>query len=244
MKLLGGLVDRMGRENIRVEKISSNEQFEECMKVTREAWEDIPEIEQIPTHIMKASSRTGQFLIAFLDNKIAGYSMSFAQLPTTLYLHAIGVRRNYKSIGVGEAIMKKMKGEAINSGFTSINLTYAPLLGNNANLYIHKIGGTVDNYEEDAYCKTFNKSTGGEAPADRFLVNIDLHSSEKQRHNLKGIEDILKIRLNEINCSPENRIQITNLNIKIKNLLSFVLLGSFERGPYIEALSLFLPQDR
>jgi len=204
----------MDKKGIKVEYISSNAQFEECLQVTRAAWDCIPDIEQIPAHVMKASARTGQFLVALLDNRVIGYSMSFTQLPSTLYLHAIGVSESVKSKGVGETIMRKMREEAISSGFKFIDFTYEPLLGNNANLYVHKMGGTVDTYEKDAYCKTQNKSTGGEAPADRLLVSIDLNGLGELRHNITSLEDVLPIRLNEVSYNENGEAQITEINQK------------------------------
>lgn len=217
----------MDKNDIKVEHASSNAQFEECLQITKSAWVKLSEIDQIPTHVMKASARTGQFLVGLLDNHVIGYSMSFIQLPSTLYLHAIGVRDDMQSMGVGEAIMKKMKGEAISSGFKFIDLTYEPLVGKNANLYVHKMGGTIDTYENDAYCKTQNKSTGGEASADRFLVSIDLNDSGGHKPKIGSLEEVLPIRLNEVNYNENGEAQITEINQKAQTQYNAIEIPSY-----------------
>jgi len=146
--------------------------YDRCRDVMRNSWNSLPESEVIPTHIMAAAARTGQFLVADSGEEIVGFSMSFTA-PEGQYLHAIGVRKDIQSRGIGARLMEEAKRQAREQGVDRISLTYHPLLPNNARLYIHKAGGRSTVFEEDAYGKVENASTGGEAPSDRLLVLID-----------------------------------------------------------------------
>lgn len=209
--------EKIKLDDIQISSIVSNEQFEQCLEVTKLAWKGIPEIEQIPPHIMKASSRTGQFLIAMLEEQVIGYSMSFSQLPDSLYLHAMGVKNDFQSRGVGEIIMNAMREDAKEKGYKTITFTFHPLLGGNANLYIHKMGGKVFTYEEDAYGKTYNETTGGEAPSDRLLVEIDILSELPTRLPVKSIDDLIGEKVNNIDYDEDiPRIDSTNFDADTK----------------------------
>lgn len=182
--------------NIRLAKNLTD--YENAFEVTKSAWENIPEVEQIPVHIMQASGRTGQFIIAENNVKeVIGYSMSFAQLPSNLYLHAIGVKKEYQSQKVGEKLMEYVVLFGRNAGFNSITLTYNPLLGKNANLFVHKMNGKVTSFEEDMYGRTENQTTGGKAPSDRFLVKIDFDDLKREK-NKYSLDELVNNSINRI----------------------------------------------
>jgi predicted GNAT superfamily acetyltransferase len=217
--------------------------YEGCINVTKSAWNEIPEIEQIPIHIMKAAERSGLFLVAEVDSNIAGYVMCFGyNKDAKLYLHAIGVSEEFKSQNIGYELFRSTLENAKSEGLDEINLTFDPLLGPNANLFIHKMGGQVispEDYLINPYENTKNETTGGDVPSDRFIAHYDLNSdnikniiARKQTTEQFNLDTILNKEVSSFDNSIEDNelyvripTDFTNLKSKNKDLAKETILS-------------------
>lgn len=98
--------------------------------------------------------------------------------------------------------MLAMKEDAAKMGFRTITLTYSPLIGQNANLYVHKMHGRIYTYEDDAYGRTRNETIRGAAPSDRFLVRIELNKTPSGVIPApNSLDQLLRLAVNQIKPS-------------------------------------------
>lgn len=214
----------MKKYDAEIKQLKEISDIKECVNVTKSAWEGIPDIETIPDHVFKAFAENGILLGAEQEGQIVGYAAVMEDMheDDSYYLHAIGVDPDQAGKNVGKDLMCFLRDEVLERNSDgSISWTYDPLLGANANLYIEKLGGMVQEYERDMYGNQENSVTAGETPTDRFLVNWDLGSErvETKLENhysspFKDIESLLEVDSSleplENYCSLEEKIGDNN----------------------------------
>ena len=89
--------------------------------------------------------------------------------PPYLYLDMMGVLPEHQNNHIGEHIILASKQIAQDHGYTSIQWTYDPLEGANANVYIRKLGATVSTFYPDYYGELTGTRQHG-TKTDRFLA--------------------------------------------------------------------------
>lgn len=163
--------------------LSKPEEMKEAVETLQSAFTDIPDIEVIPDHIFTAAAKTGILVGAYQDEDQIGFAMGVGDLKrkNNAYLHAIGVKEDYKNESVGEELLRRFGKRAKERDLDTFTLTYDPLLGGNANLNISKAGGNVRNYEKNLYGRQENEANSGETPTDRFEVEFNLSNDDVER---------------------------------------------------------------
>lgn len=215
---------------------AEDEDMQKFTDVMMEAWEGMPESEVIPSHVFEASRETGNVLGAYMDGELVGlaYQMPDMSGEGVIHSHAVGVDSDYAGEGIGEQIKRGQREHAIEKGFDTIEWTYDPLLGMNANLNIGKLGGKVSEYREDVY-NSDNDTTAGETPADRFVVDWELDSDHVQR-TLEG---------QERSYEPETVLSAEGEQLDLENSVIEYLDGEYELEDVPEeTAAVEMPRDR
>lgn len=172
-------------EEIKVEIIDSPS-MELChalSEMQRTVW-GISDLDRIPPWKIFITPKIGGLIIvAFDQSEPIGHAI-FTHAhnnPNTnpyMYLDLIGVLPEYHGQSIGEKIILESKEYAIYSEYTSIQWTYDPLEGANANLYIGKLGGVVINFFPNYFGQLSGKRHQG-SPTDRFMIKLDPDAQPK-----------------------------------------------------------------
>jgi predicted GNAT superfamily acetyltransferase len=213
-----------------------DEDMQEFSDVMMEAWDGMPESEVIPSHVFEASRETGNVLGAYMDGELVGlaYQIPDMEEEGVIHSHAVGVASEHAGEGIGEQIKRGQRQHAVEKGFDTVEWTYDPLLGMNANLNIGKLGGKVSEYREDVY-DSDNETTAGETPADRFVVEWDLESDHVQQ-TLEG---------EDRNYEPETVLSAEGPQLDLENSVVQYLDGEYELGDVPEGtVAVQIPRDR
>lgn len=111
--------------------------------------------------------------VGFNKNGWLGYAIGYGSSDHILKSHMLGVREEARNKGIGWYLKILQFYEALKSGHYSMNWTYDPLRGTNANLNIRGLGGKVNTYFLHKYGAWAGYNTG---PTHRFSLEVDLLS--------------------------------------------------------------------
>lgn len=153
--------------------------YEEMLAVHRlqqDIWEMAdPTVGLYPSMLWSVSKNGGVVLGAFdeADDSLVAFLFSYigreADGFIKLYSQIMGVRREWRSHGIGEALKRVQCEHALRMGLTLINWTYDPLEAPNARLNIGKLRAISRTYMRDIYGSTMGALNAG-LPTDRLLV--------------------------------------------------------------------------
>ncbi|HOX61025.1 MAG TPA: GNAT family N-acetyltransferase [Candidatus Magasanikbacteria bacterium] len=157
-------------------------------EVQRQAWV-IPDITIVPTHLFQAVCKyeAGLVIGALVDGELIGFILALATGDRNIqHIHQIGVLPSWqgkmqgKGLGIGYGLFRCYQRVALQKGIKEVNWTFDPLLGQNANLYFHKIAGVANHYEPALYGETSEEGIYGKRPTDRLFVRWQLEESAKR----------------------------------------------------------------
>jgi predicted GNAT superfamily acetyltransferase len=141
-------------EGIVVRKCSALEEFQTCVELQREIWdEEDLEIEPV-TMFVVASITGGQVLGAFDGNKMVGYTLAVVGLRRGLvYLHShqTGVSAAYRDRGVGRMLKLFQRDEALGRGIRLVEWTFDPLELKNAHFNLNRLGAICRRFVPNLY---------------------------------------------------------------------------------------------
>ncbi|WP_100402722.1 GNAT family N-acetyltransferase [Bacillus sp. FJAT-42315] len=145
------------------------EDFKKMADLERLIWgiEPIPE-----NQTMIAHKNGGLALGAFDGDQLIGFSYSFAGFReghSYLCSHNLGIHPDYQKQGIGDALKKAQRQEAIKLGYSLITWTYDPLESVNGYLNLSKLNGVCRTYIEDCYGDMPDSFSEG-MPTDRFMI--------------------------------------------------------------------------
>src|SRR6267378_2703456 len=127
----------------------------------------------------------GVLLGAFAGEELIGFSLGFPGLEDgrpTLHSDMLGVKREYRSHGLGYKLKLAQRQGALARGIDRITWTFDPLQSRNAYLNFAKLGVVANRYKNNYYGETssFLHTTG----TDRLWVSWDLEA-ERVRNRLE-----------------------------------------------------------
>ena len=167
------------REPIRIERIPEPDRGL-CLslrELMRTVW-SMSDIDLLPPWKIFVTPRTGgELLVVYADGEIDG-PVGFALLSYAtdgrrpfLYMDMIGVLERLRNLSVAERMIDFASKLADERGVPSIQWTYDPLQGANANLYIRKCGAVGTRFYHDYYGELSGAAHGG--TTDRLLVKLE-----------------------------------------------------------------------
>ncbi|MFC4354753.1 GNAT family N-acetyltransferase [Chryseomicrobium palamuruense] len=161
-------------------QVTDIQRLKEIVKFQEWIW-SIESVTMLP-HLIAAIHNGGVVIGAFDEEKLVGFCYGFAgfkESQNLLISHMMGIHPEYRNMGIGESLKISQKSWAADYGYTKIVWTYDPLESRNGYLNIHKLGGYVRTYYKEYYGEMTDEINKG-MPADRFLVEWDVHGAEKE----------------------------------------------------------------
>ncbi|WP_232713395.1 GNAT family N-acetyltransferase [Bacillus xiapuensis] len=169
-------------QNYTIRLLETYEDFKKMSDLERLIWN----IEPIPENQTMIAHKNGGLAIgAFQGDRLIGFSYSFAgfkQGKSYLCSHNLGIHPDYQKQGIGDALKKVQRREALKLGYTFITWTYDPLESVNAYLNLTKLKGICRTYIENCYGNmpdSFSKNM----PTDRFQVEWPINETYVDQEN-------------------------------------------------------------
>ncbi len=169
------------------------DELEQCVALEQETW-GYPDREVVPRNIFVLAQVLGGHVLGAYDasGSLAGFALAVAahepqpagaspgEIPAAprpyLHSHMLAVRAGYRNQGLGFALKRAQREDALGRGITRMRWTFDPLIEKNACFNLRKLGATVRQYLPDFYGQLASTLQGG-LPTDRLLVEWELDSA-------------------------------------------------------------------
>ncbi|WP_107935215.1 GNAT family N-acetyltransferase [Ureibacillus chungkukjangi] len=159
----------------------------------------------IPIHQTLTAIKNGGIVVgAFEGEKLVGVSYSFPGYKkgkVHLTSHILGISKNVREKGIGEALKWEQRKIAIERGYDMMLWTYDPLETRNGYLNLTKLHTICDTYIENCYGEMQDGLNKG-LPSDRFEVNWHLTSKyveKKHAIDLTKASIVAPYKMNDLN---------------------------------------------
>lgn len=164
---------------IRVRKCAKLEEFQCCVELQRQIWEEADlEVEPVTAFVVAAHTG-GQVLGAFDGGRMIGYTLAVVGVRNGvpyLHSHMTGVLGDYRDKGVGRMLKLFQRDEALSRGIRLVQWTFDPLELRNAHFNLNRLGAICREYLPNLYGVTTSPLHRGLA-TDRLLVEWRLDSA-------------------------------------------------------------------
>jgi len=165
-------------DGISVRKCVSLDEFQACVDLQREIWQEADlEVEPSTTFVVAAQTG-GQVIGAYAGKMLVGYTLALAALRNGgayLHSHMTGVIAGYRDRGVGRMLKLFQREEALSRDIRLIEWTFDPLEIRNAHFNLNRLGAVARRYLPNLYGITTSPLHRGLA-TDRLVVEWYLDS--------------------------------------------------------------------
>ena len=166
------------RDRIRIEPLTTVEQFERCVELQLEVW-GYSDGDLIPRRVFLVAQRIGGQVIGASDgDTIIGFAMAlpgYRNGYAYIHSHMLAVLPKYRNAGLGRRLKLAQREDALQRGFDLMEWTFDPLEIKNAHLNIAKLGAICRRYQADFYGPSTSPLQGG-LPTDRLYAEWWLKS--------------------------------------------------------------------
>ena len=171
---------------LRIRHCRGPAELEQCVELEQESW-GYPDREVVPRNIFVLAQALGGHVLGAWDEAglLAGFAMAVAahEAPAGssaaprayLHSHMLAVRPEYRNQGLGFALKRAQRDDALSRGITRMRWTFDPLVAKNAWFNLGKLGATARHYLPDFYGRIDSTLQGG-LPTDRLLAEWELQS--------------------------------------------------------------------
>jgi predicted GNAT superfamily acetyltransferase len=178
------------RGDIDIRECTTVEEFDQCVRLQREAF-GLPDLELSPRrHLIVARSAGGFTLGAFDGERMVGFvlnQLAARRSPETGaeetigYSHMMAVAKEYQNRGVGARLKWAQRARVLAEGRRFIRWTWDPLQSRNAYFNLKRLGVVVRSYASNYYGTDYSTVTGkfGEPlglDSDRLVAEWELDS--------------------------------------------------------------------
>lgn len=177
-------------ESVVVKRLNTIEQIEEARQLERDIWAT----DCVPVHqIISIINNGGLIIGAYLDEELIGFNYShpaFVDGEVYLYSHLLGIKREFRELGVGELLKLQQKELAAELGYEKCKWTFDPLEARNGYLNFSKLRVYAQQYIANCYGELtdpFNRLL----PSDRLLAEWHLNEEDFLRWDTQ-IEELLE----------------------------------------------------
>jgi len=167
-------------DNIVIRRLNTIPELEEVNKLEKLIWG--VENPLCVDHLNTISKNGGFMLGAFDRDLMVGMNFScpcFLHGQVYLWSDFMGVRKEWRSKGIGEAMKKTQAETAKEAGYSLIAWTFDPLETPNAYLNLSKLGAVTSTYYRDYY-GAMNDNLNKGMPSDRLQVEWWLDQPKNQ----------------------------------------------------------------
>jgi predicted GNAT superfamily acetyltransferase len=173
---------------LRIRPLRSRDDLEGCVRIQRAVWGHA-DLDITPVHNFCISVETGAILLgAFAGREHVGYVYSFPGVVGGVrcqHSHHLAVLPAWRGRGLGLALKRAQRREALARGYRLVTWTYDPMLARNANLNLHALGAVGRRYLDDFYGPTPALVLDAGVPTDRLLVEWWI-ASKRVRDRMAG----------------------------------------------------------
>ena len=178
------------RGDIDIRECATVEEFDQCVRLQREAF-GLPDLELSPRrHLIVARSAGGFTLGAFAGERMVGYVLNQIAVrrshetgaeETCGYSHMMAVAKEYQNRGVGARLKWAQRARVVAEGRRFIHWTWDPAQSRNAHFNLNRLGVVVRRYAVNYYGTDYSTVTGkfGEPlglDSDRLVAEWELDS--------------------------------------------------------------------
>jgi predicted GNAT superfamily acetyltransferase len=178
------------RGEVDVRECTTVEEFDQCVRLQREAF-GLPDLELSPRrHLIVARSAGGFTLGAFDGERMVGYVLNQIAVrrrpetgaeETCGYSHMMAVAKEYQNRGVGARLKWAQRARVMSEGRRFIHWTWDPMQSRNAHFNLNRLGVVVRRYALNYYGTDYSTVTGRFAEplgldSDRIVAAWDLDS--------------------------------------------------------------------
>src|SRR5215204_3455398 len=178
------------RGEIDIRECTTVEEFDQCVRLQREAF-GLPDLELSPRrHLIVARSAGGFTLGAFDGGRMVGFvlnQIAVRESPATGaeeavgYSHMMAVAKDYQNRGVGARLKWAQRARVVAEGRRFIRWTWDPVQARNAHFNLNRLGVVVRSYAVNYYGTDYSTVTGrfGEPlglDSDRLVAEWELDS--------------------------------------------------------------------
>lgn len=222
-------------EEIRIESLTTMEQFERCVVLQLEVW-GYSDGDLIPRRVFLVAQRIGgQVMGAFDGDTIIGFAMGlpgYRNGYSYIHSHMLAVLPEYRNAGLGRRLKLAQRDDAIARGFDLMEWTFDPLEIKNSHLNIAKLGAICRRYKADFYGPSSSPLQGG-LPTDRLYAEWWLNSPrvvETLRGEAKVREAVERVTvphaIYQWKQDPEQKVTAQQLQMSNRKALE----SAFARG--------------
>jgi predicted GNAT superfamily acetyltransferase len=164
--------------NIVIRKCQTLEEFQLCVALQREIWQEADLEIEPATAFVVAANTGGQVLGAFDGERLAGYTLAVAAIRDGvpyLHSHMTGIHADYRDRGIGRMLKLFQREEALSRNLRLICWTFDPLEFRNAYFNFNRLGAIARTYLPNFYGVTSSPLQRGLA-TDRLLAEWHLDS--------------------------------------------------------------------
>jgi len=179
-----------GQNDINIRECTTVEEFDQCVRLQREAF-GLPDLELSPRrHLIVARSAGGFTLGAFDGGRMVGYVLNQIAVrenpetgaeETIGYSHMMAVAKEYQNRGVGARLKWAQRARVVAEGRRFIRWTWDPMQSRNAHFNLNRLGVVVRSYAKNYYGTDYSTVTGKFAEplgldSDRLVAEWELDS--------------------------------------------------------------------
>jgi predicted GNAT superfamily acetyltransferase len=223
------------QSNIRIQSLSTLEQFERCVVLQVEVW-GYSDGDLIPRRVFVVAQRIGgQVIGAFDGDELVGFAMSlpgYRDGKPYLHSHMLAVLPRYRNAGIGRSLKLAQRDDALARGFDLMEWTFDPLEIRNAHLNIARLGVIVRRYQPDFYGPSSSPLQGG-LPTDRLYAEWWLRSRRVEsilRGEAQPIEVIERVTVPHTIYQWKQDAQQRSLALALQTSNREALESAFRRG--------------
>lgn len=166
-------------ELVMVKQLETAAEMENILELEKEIWRGPYE----PMHQMLKNDAERTLVIgAYLKDELIGFCYGDQTEDDTLSSHLLGIKREYREMGVGELLKLKQKEIAGERGYTKCKWMFEPLEAHTAHLYFTKLRAYGAAYYEN---REPEMGAPLDIPADRLLVEWDVVDEDHLRWDAK-----------------------------------------------------------
>ena len=177
-------LEAAGGEEIVVRECAGVGDFDECVRLQREAF-GLPDLELSPRrHLIVSSAAGGWTLGAFSGARMVGFVLHLIAVrgeEVIGYSHMMAVAKDFQNRGIGARLKWAQRARALAEGRSFIKWTWDPMQARNAHFNINRLGVTVRTYAANFYGTDYSTLEGEFGVArgidsDRLFAGWDLGS--------------------------------------------------------------------
>jgi len=170
-----------GSPPVETRLVRTHDEFAACEAMSRDIW-GVAERNVVPRELLLTMQHNGGLVHgAFLPaGRLVGFCFAFlGQRDGQLRLcsHQLGVLAEYRGHGIGIALKRAQRYDALRLGYELVTWTFDPLEARNAYINLHRLGCIAHLYDRDHYGAMEDDLNRG-LPSDRFEAEWWLQRTE------------------------------------------------------------------